>query len=125
MNRARTWVLTVAISWFVLGVAVGLVVPGFFEEPPPAWDADEYFVQDLVDGLDLSPEQEDTLRMVMAARSREEIAHIKSFGFENLPSPLQRSLDQAGDLADRRVQVILNEAQRKRFQELLDKLEKG
>ena len=122
MNRARAWLLLVAMSCFGAGVAVGLVAPDVVNavSAETVWDADEHFVREYIEKLGLTPEQADTMRMILAAREQEEIAHFKSFGAQNLPAGLQRLLSEAGASADKRIQVILTEEQRKRFAELLD-----
>ncbi len=122
MNRTRAWVLIVAMSCFVSGVVVGLVAPDVVNAVSAErdWDADEDFVRRYIKELGLTPDQADTLRMILAAREREEIASIKSFGAQNLPDGLRTLLNQAGDRADDRIQVVLNEEQRERFKELKD-----
>ncbi len=122
MNRTRAWVLIVAMSCFVSGVVVGLVAPEVVNavSADMDWDADEDFVREYVEELALTPDQADTLRMILAAREQEEIASIKSFGAQNLPAELRTLLNQVGDRADDRIQVILSEEQRERFVELMD-----
>jgi hypothetical protein len=115
-------VLIVAMSCFGTGVVVGLVAPDVVNAVSAErdWDADEDFVRRYIKELALTPDQADKLRMILAAREQEEIASIKSFGAQNLPDGLRTLLNQAGDRADDRIQVVLSEEQRERFKELKD-----
>ncbi len=124
MKRARVWVLTVALSCFGAGLAVGLVAPGVVEavSSGKSWSADEEFVQALVEELDLKPNQVETLRLILAAREQEKNQHISEFSSSGrLPTGLQNLLDDAGKRADRRIQSILDKDQRERFQKLVDR----
>ncbi len=124
MNRARAWVLTVALSCFGAGLAVGLVAPGAVEavSSRETWSADEDFLYALVEELDLKPKQVEQLRLILAAREQEIIQHIREFSSLGiLPSGLQDLLDAAGGRADGRIQFILDENQKERFQKLMDR----
>ncbi len=123
MNRARAWVLTVALSCFGAGLAVGLVAPSAVEavsygEP---WSADEDFVHLLVEELGLGPKQVETVRLILTAREQEKSQHISQFSSSGkLPLGLITLLDDAGKRADRRIHSILDEDQKERFQKLMD-----
>ena len=61
------------------------------------------------------------LRMILVDREEEEMRHISSFGYSRLPLDLQVLLNRVRTKADRRIQVMLNEEQRKQYQDELDK----
>ena len=123
MKRAKSWVLTVAMSCFGAGIAVGLVAPDVVKAMSAAenWDADEEFVRRFREEYDLTTEQVEQLRMILISREEEQMRHISGFGYDRLPGDLQRLLNGVQTKADRRIQFILNEEQRKQYQDELDK----
>ncbi len=90
MKRAKSWVLTVAMTCFGAGIAVGLVVPDVVEavSAEESWDADEEFIVRFREEYDLTTEQVKQLRMILIAREEEEMRHISSFGYDRLPVDL-------------------------------------
>ena len=109
------------MSCFGAGVTVGLVAPDVVNAVSAGtdWDADEHFVREFIEKLGLTPEQADTMRMILAEEEQEELDHFKNyFGPQNLPGRLQRQLTETRKRADRRIHHILDEGQRKQFAEL-------
>ena len=123
MKRAKSWVLTVAMTCFGAGIAVGLVVPDVVEavSAEESQDADEEFILRWRQEYDLTPEQVEMLRMILTDREEEEMRHISSFGFLKLPQDLRTRLTRVRTKADERIKVMLNESQRMQYQEELEK----
>jgi hypothetical protein len=117
--------LIAAMTCFLSGVAVGLLVPELAQASSGgSWDADEDYVSRLQDDLGLSSAQVETLRMILVSRQEEEIRLIKASALSGeLPEGLKRLLDANGVKADRRIQEILDDKQKELFQELRDKME--
>jgi hypothetical protein len=111
------------MTCFGAGIAVGLVVPDVVEalSVDESQDADEEFIERFTEEYDLTSEQVGLLSMILASREEEEMRQFSSFGHLNLPPELQRRLEGVNKRADDRIQQILNEEQRKLYQEERDK----
>ena len=117
MKRLQLWILAAALGSFAAGMNVGLAAPSSLAATDAADDsADDAYVHAMVSDYDLSRAQQAGLRMVLQSCRQAEMAAFRTAEIEMLPESIQRALLQARDLCERRIQAILDDGQRARYE---------
>lgn len=114
---SRGWVVGVAISCFVAGVAIGLAMPRIrsaFAATNDAVPGHYHVVRWLVEHYDLSADQARKVEMVYSRWDAERRA-ILDRNVHQLPLPVISDLAKAKDLREQRVMAVLDEEQLQQF----------
>lgn len=109
----RAWILAVAAASFGAGAVVGLAAPELWasHEAP---DHEDY-VQDLASKYDLTPAQQQSLRIVLDEQDRQEFEIWKGAEWGQLPPSLQNARLVVRRRTQQRIRFVLDERQRELY----------
>ena len=122
MNSPRFWILVASVTWFISGLAAGLLVSGAFEKPAPDASPVEHYTSRMISEFDMQPERARLFRLMMAEYQGEKES-IKEQHIAQQASAMEPELRRLGEryndlIRDR----VLSHAQRAHYERLSSEL---
>ena len=121
MTRLRLWILIVAVGCFASGLVCGLLLPPTIEEIRAhglSPDSTELEIREFVRDMEMTPEQERQMRMIIEQYEIDELLVLKS-GFNQLSPTLQAAIRTARNRREERIRFILTPEQQRRYEDMI------
>jgi len=118
VNSLRFWIIVGSVTWFISGLATGLLVSGAFEKPAPDPSPVEHYTSRMISEFGMKPERAELFRLMMA-EYQGEIERVKEQHMAQQASEMEPELRRIGERYNELVQdLALSPAQRDHFVQL-------
>ena len=95
MSSTRFWILVASVTWFLCGLAAGLLLAGVFRPDQPDPDPTRPYVDRMIAEFDMGPERARLFRLLMD-EYQEEIERIKEQHVAQQASAMAPELERVG-----------------------------
>ncbi len=118
MNSPRFWILVASVTWFISGLAAGLLVSGAFEKPAPDASPVEHYTSRMISEFEMQPEGARLFRLMMAEYQGEKES-TKEQHIAQQASAMEPELRRLGEHYNNLIRDrVLSRAQRAQFERL-------
>lgn len=118
MNSLRFWIIVGSVTWFISGLAAGLLISGAFQKPAPDSSPVEHYTSRMISEFDMKPERARLFRLMMA-EYQGEIERVKEQHMAQQASEMEPELRRLGQrYSDLVWDRVLSDSQRAQFDQL-------
>lgn len=118
MNSLRFWIIIGSVTWFISGLAAGLLMSGALHESVPDPSPVEHYTSRMISEFDMKPERARLFRLMMADYQGE-IERVKEQHMAQQASEMEPELRRLGQRYNELIRDrVLSQAQQAQFDRL-------
>jgi hypothetical protein len=118
VNSLRFWILVASVTWFISGLATGLLVSGAWKKPAPEANPVAHYTNRMITEFDMQPERARLFRLMMDEYQGEKES-LKEQHMAQQASEMEPELRRLGERYNTLIRErVLSRAQREHFDRL-------